>query len=114
MRIIRRTAVFLVLAAGFGGSGCNVDQSGLTAAGGGGTDFRPVFDWVAERCRRGEARPDALIYCTDGWGTFPPRAPDYPLVWGVTPGSHSNSRTPERISVDHEYRLACASPGTSL
>jgi len=37
MRIIRRTAMFLVLAAGLGGSGCNVDQSGLTSAGGGGT-----------------------------------------------------------------------------
>ena len=37
MRFIRRTALFLVLAAGLGGSGCNLDQSGLTPAGSGGT-----------------------------------------------------------------------------
>jgi predicted metal-dependent peptidase len=55
-------------------------------AGGGGTDFRPVFDWVAERMRKGEARPDALIYCTDGYGSFPPKAPPYPVVWIVTKG----------------------------
>jgi predicted metal-dependent peptidase len=52
--------------------------------GGGGTDFRPVFDWVAGRARREGTVPDALIYCTDGFGVLPPRAPDYPLVWVVT------------------------------
>jgi predicted metal-dependent peptidase len=53
-------------------------------AGGGGTDFRPVFDWVADQLRRGQARPDALIFCTDLCGTFPPKAPPYPVVWVVT------------------------------
>jgi hypothetical protein len=47
--------------------------------GGGGTDFRPVFDWVA---RSGE-RPDALIYFTDAEGEFPAQPPDYPVMWLV-------------------------------
>jgi len=49
--------------------------------GGGGTDFRPVFDWVA---KREMPRPDAVVYCTDGLGEFPPQAPPDPVVWIVT------------------------------
>lgn len=48
-------------------------------AGGGGTDFNPVFDWLAER----GMRPDALIYFTDADGIFPPAAPEYPVIWLV-------------------------------
>ena len=48
-------------------------------AGGGGTDFRPVFDWVEREGRR----PDALVYFTDAQGTFPARVPDYPVLWLV-------------------------------
>jgi predicted metal-dependent peptidase len=49
------------------------------AAGGGGTDFRPVFDWVA----RQSLRPDALVYFTDAQGRFPDQPPDYPVLWLV-------------------------------
>jgi predicted metal-dependent peptidase len=48
-------------------------------SGGGGTDFRPVFHWVAEE----RERPDALIYFTDADGTFPSAEPDYPVFWVV-------------------------------
>lgn len=48
-------------------------------AGGGGTDFAPVFEWV----ERSGHRPDALVYFTDGEGRFPARAPDYPVLWLV-------------------------------
>lgn len=48
-------------------------------AGGGGTDFTPVFDWIDRSGRR----PDALVYFTDADGRFPPRAPDYPVLWLV-------------------------------
>ena len=48
------------------------------APGGGGTDFRPVFDTVKEM----GLKPDCLIYLTDGDGTFP-SAPDYPVLWGT-------------------------------
>jgi predicted metal-dependent peptidase len=48
------------------------------APGGGGTDFRPVFDWIANE----GLEPDALVFLTDGYGAFPDRAPAYPVIWG--------------------------------
>ena len=48
-------------------------------AGGGGTAFAPVFDWVERQGRP----PDALIYFTDGQGDFPAEPPDYPVLWLV-------------------------------
>ncbi len=47
--------------------------------GGGGTDFRPVFEWL----RESPARPDALVYFTDGCGDFPLQPPPYPVLWLV-------------------------------
>jgi predicted metal-dependent peptidase len=47
----------------------------------GGTDFRPVF---SEIDRRG-ITPTALIFLTDGMGTYPDRPPAYPLLWVLTP-----------------------------
>ncbi len=47
--------------------------------GGGGTDFRPVFEWVA---RQGQ-RPELLVYFTDAQGSFPQGEPDYPVIWLV-------------------------------
>jgi hypothetical protein len=45
--------------------------------GGGGTSFRPVFDWIA----RAGVRPDLLVYFTDAQGEFPAGEPTYPVVW---------------------------------
>lgn len=45
--------------------------------GGGGTDFRPAFNKVAEM----ELEPDLCVYLTDTEGTFPAHVPDYPVVW---------------------------------
>ena len=51
----------------------NVELSGF-----GGTDFRPVFEYVDGLIRRHEfMNLKGLIYFTDGKGTFPERAPDY-------------------------------------
>lgn len=47
--------------------------------GGGGTDFRPVFNWT-ETC---DQQPDLLIYFTDAEGEFPPHEPHYPVIWLV-------------------------------
>jgi predicted metal-dependent peptidase len=52
--------------------------------GGGGTSFVPFFDWVKQQGDRGE-RP-ICIYFTDGFGTFPDRIPDAPVLWVVMPG----------------------------
>lgn len=48
--------------------------------GGGGTDFRPVFDLVKER----KMQPELLIYLTDTYGSFPYKAPQYPVLWCIT------------------------------
>ncbi len=48
------------------------------APGGGGTDFRPVFDAISQM----SATPDCLVYLTDGYGSFPDTAPKYPVIWG--------------------------------
>lgn len=47
--------------------------------GGGGTDFRPVFDLVERRT----PQPDLLVYFTDAEGQFPTQPPTYPVVWLV-------------------------------
>lgn len=48
------------------------------APGGGGTSFIPVFDTVKGL----GLNPDALVYLTDGDGSFPQAAPAYPVIWG--------------------------------
>lgn len=47
--------------------------------GGGGTDHRPVFDWV----RQSRNRPDLFVGLTDLYSSFPDRRPPYPVVWLV-------------------------------
>ncbi len=54
------------------------------AKGGGGTDFRPFFA-AAERDYVDWPNKVA-VYLTDGFGSFPERAPDFPVLWIVTPG----------------------------
>lgn len=46
-------------------------------SGGGGTDFRPVFEWIE---RQGKS-PDLLLYFTDAKGDFPCGEPPYPVIW---------------------------------
>jgi predicted metal-dependent peptidase len=47
--------------------------------GGGGTDFKPVFNWVQEQ----DSVPDLLMYFTDAEGLFPKAEPLYPVLWLV-------------------------------
>jgi predicted metal-dependent peptidase len=54
------------------------DINALKPHGGGGTDFRPAFDWIDDQ----PSQPDALVYFTDGMGRFPDSAPAYPVIWG--------------------------------
>lgn len=48
------------------------------APGGGGTSFIPVFDEIGKL----GVTPDALVYLTDGMGSFPATQPAYPVIWG--------------------------------
>lgn len=49
----------------------------LEPRGGGGTDFRPVFEWVELQ----HIEPVCLIYLTDLCCYSYPEAPDYPVLW---------------------------------
>lgn len=53
------------------------DASKIKVSGGGGTDFRPVFDLI----KKEPDEPKCLIYFTDTQGTFPDRAPGYDTLW---------------------------------
>ncbi len=53
------------------------------ARGGGGTDHRPVFDWIEKQ----RIIPDVFVGLTDLFTTLPERAPRYPVVW-VVPEHH--------------------------
>lgn len=68
----------------------------LEPKGGGGTDFRPVFDWVEAN----QLSPACLIYLTDLCCHSFPEAPNYPVLW-VT---DSRRRAPvgETIRIDAE------------
>jgi predicted metal-dependent peptidase len=52
----------------------------LSPVGGGGTDFRPCFEWLQEQgiC------PQTLVFLTDLCGIFPSEAPTYPVIWAST------------------------------
>lgn len=54
----------------------------LQITGFGGTDFRPAFEYVEELRKKGElSRLKGLIYFTDGRGTYPSKAPGYPVLF---------------------------------
>jgi predicted metal-dependent peptidase len=50
----------------------------LAIRGRGGTDFRPVFEYLQ---RATAVTPSGLIYLTDGNGPFPDAAPPFPVLW---------------------------------
>ena len=49
----------------------------LKPVGGGGTSFIPAFDYIATH----RYSPSCMIYLTDMYGTFPSKAPEYPVMW---------------------------------
>jgi len=51
--------------------------------GGGGTDFRPVFEQI-KKC-------EAMVFFTDGYAIYPDSAPLYPVLWVLT---KDNSKPP--------------------
>lgn len=55
----------------------NSEDITFQAKGGGGTDFRPPFDWV----EKNEVKPECLIYLTDMECSSFPNEPEYPVMW---------------------------------
>lgn len=49
----------------------------LNPIGGGGTDFRPGFNYIEQK----GIEPKAVVYLTDGYCYKFPEAPDYPVLW---------------------------------
>ncbi|VAW96111.1 hypothetical protein MNBD_GAMMA23-554 [hydrothermal vent metagenome] len=47
--------------------------------GGGGTSFKPVFEWAEQQ----DMLPDLLVYFTDAEGDFPDYEPNFPVIWLV-------------------------------
>jgi predicted metal-dependent peptidase len=49
----------------------------LSPVGGGGTDFRPCFNWVEEQ----GIQPQVLVFLTDLFGALPDSFPSIPVIW---------------------------------
>ncbi len=73
-----------------------VQQAKTMLKGGGGTDFCPVFDKIAE-----DGIPcDILVFVTDGYGSAPAHAPKkYKTIWLITPGGKVPAAWGEAIYV---------------
>lgn len=67
----------------------------LKPRGGGGTDFRPPFEYLAEQGRV----PACLLYFTDGCCRSFPEVPDYPVLW-VLSEKNENFKPPFGEIVD--------------
>lgn len=60
--------------------------------GGGGTDFRPFFATLDRQLP--PHVPSVAVYLTDGFGTFPPHPPHYPILWVVVAGGLASDQFP--------------------
>jgi predicted metal-dependent peptidase len=60
--------------------------------GGGGTCFEPFFDHMEKQFH--SHNHAVLVYLTDGFGSFPKKAPDHPVLWVVTPGGLTSESFP--------------------
>jgi len=75
----------------------------ITVLGRGGTDFRPVFQWIKEQYF---VYLPILIYATDGYGSFPEAQPNYPVIWIVFQKSIKLNHFPfgEVIELDSTFQ----------
>jgi predicted metal-dependent peptidase len=73
------------------------DEIPMDFPGGGGTDFRPVFERLDEDPTD---KPALLVYLTDGYGTYPKDEPQYPVLWVVKNGDVE--KVPFGIRVKYE------------
>lgn len=64
----------------------DVKQLCAMLKGGGGTDFRPAFEWVMKIPKH--KRPELLIFCTDGQGPGPVNPPPGIFVIWLLVGAH--------------------------
>jgi predicted metal-dependent peptidase len=60
-------------------------EAAAALKGGGGTDFRPIFDAVGKL----RPTPDVFVFVTDGQGPAPNVAPEFGVIWLLVGGSHA-------------------------
>ena len=67
----------------------------MTLKGFGGTDFRPVFEYVDEMIKNKEfTNLKGLIYFTDGYGEFPAKQPSYNTAFVYIDDGYNNYDVP--------------------
>ncbi len=67
------------------------DEIELHPKGGGGTRFKPVFEYIEAQ----EDDPIVLLYMTDLYGSLAGiDAPDYPVIWGLVEGANHKNEVP--------------------
>lgn len=71
---------------------------GWKVEGFGGTDFRPVFDYIEKE----EICPAGLIFLTDGYGPAPDEEPDYPVLWVITEGGERPCPWGDAVSLTND------------
>lgn len=65
------------------------EEINLMPEGGGGTDFKPGFEYIEEN----QIDPACVVYFTDGYCSSFPHNPDYPVLWAVY-GGHKDFAPP--------------------
>lgn len=72
----------------------------------GGTDFRPVFDYVNQLIGNGSLkRLKGMLYFTDGYGTFPKQCPKYEVAFVFMRDDYSDTNVPPwamKITIEPE------------
>jgi hypothetical protein len=67
----------------------------MRVLGGGGTDFRPAFEYVDDlMAERAFAELGGLVYFTDGWGTYPDWIPPYRTAFAFYDEDHRAEDVP--------------------
>jgi len=67
----------------------------------GGTDFCPVFRYIDEHS---ELNPNLLIFFTDGYGDYPERPPQYPVMWLLTHDGKCGVEWGQQVRFNNESR----------
>lgn len=68
--------------------------------GGGGTDHRPVFEWVEQSM---PDPPTCMILLTDLYSSFPDNEPPYPTIWCDHSGNKDEDRQPFGMLVPLQF-----------
>lgn len=70
-------------------------MNNFVVSGGGGTDFRPAFEYIRQLQEQGDLKQlKGLLYFTDGIGIFPAKAPNYATAFVFPDATSFNVKVP--------------------